>query len=204
MSCLRSSRQHTLCRWPRENAGGPLLLLVAPRPEPWQQLGFSASRGARLVVLLLAQTPRGVPCLGPWDHGVEHPSLQGSLLSLRGGWIPGRQWQMAGLSPRSILTVCCSRRKHNAGLKGKPQEKVELNQIWLDWLPGCDLDTSSGWFWRWMESHVLVLSPVIAAWAERSELEDVCVLGRTDPSLHSASWLQSKACRKEGIEGVRA
>lgn len=35
--------------------------------------------------------------------------------------------------------MCCSRRKHNAGLKGKPHEKVELNQIWLDWLPGCDL-----------------------------------------------------------------
>lgn len=73
----------------------------------------------------------------------------------------------AGLSPRSILTVCW--KKHNAGLKGKAPEKVELNQIWLDWLPGCDLDTSSGWFWRWMESHVLVLSSGIAAWAGRSE-----------------------------------
>lgn len=85
--------------------------------------------------------------------------------------------------------MCCSRRKHNAGLKGKTHEKVELNQIWLDWLPGCDLDTGCGWFWRWMESHVLVLSsPGIAAWAGRV-CEDFHVLGRIDPALHSASWL---------------
>lgn len=43
------------------------------------------------MVLLLAQTPREVPCLGPWDHGVEHPGLQGPLLSFLGGWIPGGQ-----------------------------------------------------------------------------------------------------------------
>lgn len=62
----------------------------------------------------------------------------------------------AGLSLRSILAVPCSRRRHVVGLERKTHEKVELNQIWLDWLPGCDLDKGCGWFWRWMANHLLV------------------------------------------------
>lgn len=50
----------------------------------------------------------------------------------------------------------CSRRRHVVGLERKTHEKVELNQIWLDWLPGCDLDKGCGWFWRWMANHLLV------------------------------------------------
>lgn len=41
-----------------------------------------------------------------------------------------------------------SRRMHTVGLKGKTHEKVELNRIWLDWLPECDLDEGRGWFWE--------------------------------------------------------
>lgn len=48
-----------------------------------------------------------------------------------------------------------SRRCHTAGLERKIHQ-VELNQIRLDWLLGCDLDKGCGWFWRWMASHHLV------------------------------------------------
>lgn len=121
MSCLGSSHQHTVCRWPQENVGGPQLLLVAPRPEPQQQLSFSVSgihnqqldphRG-----LLVPGT--GVLSLLCCLHLVD--ASQGGITST--GLSLGTFWMCPALGGGT------------AGLKGKTLDKVELNWSWLDWL----------------------------------------------------------------------
>lgn len=137
MSCLGSSHQHTLCRWPQENVGVPQLLLVAPRPEPQQQLSFPVSgvhneqldpHRVLLVpgAVVLSLLPGGFFCLTLVD------APQGGISS-------------TGLCPGSFLDVPCSRWRHcRAERENSWEGGIGLDLAGLA-VPECDSDKGGGW-----------------------------------------------------------